>query len=76
MQSPDEILPDLSDFLSLESAEPGLDFARNNFRTDSIGRGKQSLTPDEVARVDETLDDLPETFGYELNDPGPTSTSS
>jgi hypothetical protein len=76
MTSPGEILPDIADFLNLDSPEPGLKFARNNFRTDSIGRGNQSLTPDEVDRVANTLGTTPETFGYSLTEPGPFSTSS
>jgi hypothetical protein len=64
MKNPEAVLKPLSNFMNLSSPEPGIKFAKNNFRTDSIGRGKNTFTTLELKNLENCIGTTANTFGY------------
>ncbi|MFB6345789.1 MAG: sulfotransferase [bacterium] len=65
MQSPKQVLPQLSDFLNAKDELDSLfNFARRNYFTSSIGRWKEKLTDEEAADLEGELEPLLVKLNY------------
>ncbi|MFB6357288.1 MAG: sulfotransferase [bacterium] len=66
MKSPEEVLPDLAEFLEFPDVDPMMEFAQKQYRTSSIGKWREVLTEQEQQRIHDEVGSTLEDLGYEL----------